>query len=100
MCVDMNTKETSHLNIVSYAKLQKIIFFEYDKDNVVKQKQQQLNKTIQESKFKGIPHCPTCGSPDIMRISTTSKVTNAVLFGLLGNKRNKTFHCNNCKYEW
>lgn len=46
------------------------------------------------------PKCPTCGSPDIVRISTTSKVTNTILFGLLGNKRKKTFHCNNCKYEW
>lgn len=46
------------------------------------------------------PHCPTCNSTDIKRISTTEKVTNIALFGLLGNKRKKTFHCNNCKYEW
>lgn len=47
-----------------------------------------------------IPHCPTCNSTDIKRISTTAKVTNIAMFGLLGNKRKKTFHCNNCKYEW
>lgn len=47
-----------------------------------------------------IPHCPTCNSTDIKRISTTAKVTNIAMFGLLGNKRKKTFHCNSCKYEW
>lgn len=46
------------------------------------------------------PHCPTCNSTDIKRISATAKVTNVAMFGLFGNKRKKTFHCNNCKYEW
>lgn len=46
------------------------------------------------------PKCPTCNSTDIKKISTTSKVTNIAMFGLLGNKRKKTFHCNNCGYEW
>lgn len=50
------------------------------------------------SKF--VPKCPTCGSTKIKRITTTSKVTNTVLFGLLGNKRKKQFHCNSCGYEW
>lgn len=47
-----------------------------------------------------IPKCITCGSANIKRISATSKVANTVAFGLLGTKRNKTFHCNNCGYEW
>ncbi len=36
----------------------------------------------------------------LTRISTTAKVINAGMFGLLGNKRKKTFRCNYCKYEW
>lgn len=47
-----------------------------------------------------IPKCITCGSANIKRISATSKVANTVAFGLLGTKRHKTFHCNNCGYEW
>lgn len=54
----------------------------------------------QTSSTKFIPKCPTCSSTNITRISTTAKVINAGMFGLLGNKRKKTFHCNNCKYEW
>lgn len=49
---------------------------------------------------QNVPKCPTCSSTNITRISTASKVINAGVFGLLGNKRKKTFHCNNCRYEW
>lgn len=55
---------------------------------------------VQKQVENNIPKCPTCSSTDITRISTTAKVVNAGMFGLLGNKRKKTFHCNNCKYEW
>ena len=46
------------------------------------------------------PKCPTCNSQNLKKISTTSKAVNAIAFGIFGTKRNKTFHCNNCGYEW
>lgn len=46
------------------------------------------------------PKCPTCNSTNLKKISATSKVLNTAVFGLFGTKRNKTFHCNNCGYEW
>ena len=52
------------------------------------------------SSTSNTPHCPTCGSTDIKKITTTAKATNTIMFGLLGTKRHKIFHCNNCKYEW
>ena len=79
------------------------------------QSAEQLAKIILETKsipqeFKGMteikqpqqnmPKCPTCNSTNIQKISATSKAVNTVAFGLLGTKRHKTFHCNNCKYEW
>ena len=41
--------------------------------------------------------CPTCGSPNVTKISTASKVGKVVLFGIfaIGNSE-KTFKCNNC----
>lgn len=59
-----------------------------------------LNRVMADIPVPNIPHCPTCNSTNIKRISTTAKVTNIAMFGLLGNKRKKTYHCNNCKYEW
>lgn len=46
------------------------------------------------------PKCPTCQSTNLKKISTTSKAVNTAMFGIFGTKRNKTFHCNNCGYEW
>lgn len=56
------------------------------------------NMEYQESLNK--PKCPTCGSTNLKKISTASKVANTAFWGLLGTKRFKTFHCNNCGYEW
>ncbi len=46
------------------------------------------------------PKCPTCQSTNLKKISATSKVMNTAMFGIFGTKRHKTFHCNNCGYEW
>ena len=49
-----------------------------------------------------IPKCPTCGSTNIRRISSTERGINAAIFGLFGNKRTCQFECLNsaCKYRW
>lgn len=70
--------------------------FEHRLNMIDSEKHNQSQSTQQPS----VPHCPTCGSSNIHKISITSKAINASLFGLLGNKRTKQFHCNNCGYEW
>lgn len=47
-----------------------------------------------------VPTCPTCHSPDIEKISGTSKVVDAVVWGIWSKKAGKTFKCRNCGYEW
>ena len=44
--------------------------------------------------------CPYCHSTNTKKISTTSKMINTAMFGILGTKRHKQWHCNNCKSEW
>ena len=46
------------------------------------------------------PKCPTCGSTDLSKVSTISKAGSVALWGLFSQKVKKTWHCNNCKYEW
>lgn len=58
------------------------------------------SNTSSASKQQNTPKCPTCGSTNLKKITATQKASNAVLFGLFGNKRKKQFHCNNCGYEW
>lgn len=60
---------------------------------------QNQTKEIEEDK-NTTPKCPTCNSTNLKKISTTAKATNTIMFGLLGTKRHKSFHCNSCGYEW
>lgn len=46
------------------------------------------------------PKCPTCQSPNIKKVSLTSKAGSVALWGLFSQKVKKTWHCNNCGYEW
>ncbi len=52
------------------------------------------------SSNKNKPKCPTCGSTNITKISTTSKVAGAVAFGLFSKTAKSQFKCNNCGYKW
>lgn len=44
--------------------------------------------------------CPYCHSTNTTKITTTAKVVNTAMFGLLGNKRRHQWHCNNCKSDF
>ena len=47
-----------------------------------------------------LPKCPTCSSTDIKKVSTASKAGSVALWGIFSQKVKKTWHCNNCSYEW
>ena len=55
-------------------------------------------RAIQTSK----PKCPMCGSTNISKISTLSRATSIVGFGILSKKIGKQWKCNNpkCKHMW
>lgn len=44
--------------------------------------------------------CPTCGSTRVKKISTTSKVTGAAMFGLFSKTARSQFKCEQCGYKW
>lgn len=59
-----------------------------------------IGQTQRQESTDSVPKCPTCNSTNLKKISTTAKATNTIMFGLLGTKRHKSFHCNSCGYEW
>ena len=63
-------------------------------DELVPRKSQQ--PIIQEQQIQNVPHCPYCNSTNLKRITTTAKVVNIAMFGLLGNKRKYQWHCDHC----
>lgn len=46
------------------------------------------------------PHCPTCGSTNIEKISLTSKAVGGAMFGIFSSNIRNSFKCKNCGYKW
>lgn len=46
------------------------------------------------------PHCPTCSSTNVCKISGMSKAGSVLAFGIFSQKIKRQFHCDNCGYEW
>jgi hypothetical protein len=44
--------------------------------------------------------CPYCNSKNTRKITTTSRMIDTAVWGILGTKRNKQWHCNNCDSEF
>ena len=63
-----------------------------------KQIKEELDQEAELAKYT--PKCPVCGSPDLRKISATSKVLDVAFWGFAAGKPKKTYHCNNCDYEF
>lgn len=74
----------------------------WDRREAFKEIQKHNDELLENDKVKqaNVPKCPTCQSTNLKKITVTSKAVNTALFGLFGTKRHKSFHCNNCGYEW
>ena len=44
--------------------------------------------------------CPTCGSPDIKKLSGKSKTGRVALWVIFSIEEDKQWHCNSCGSEW
>lgn len=60
-------------------------------------KQQESNKKVEEDNTL---RCPTCNSTKVKKISATSKVVGASMFGLFSKTARSQFKCEQCGYKW
>ena len=44
-----------------------------------------------------LPHCPYCNSPNLTKVSGTSRFASTLMFGIGSKKVGKQWKCNNCK---
>ena len=74
----------------------------WDRREAFKEIQKHNDELLENDKVKqaNVPKCTTCQSANLKKITATSKAMNTAMFGLFGTKRHKTFHCDNCGYEW
>lgn len=59
-------------------------------------KQQERNKVEENNTLR----CPTCNSTKVKKISATSKVIGASMFGLFSKTARSQFKCEHCGYKW
>ncbi|MCM1186621.1 MAG: hypothetical protein NC251_04270 [Lachnoclostridium sp.] len=101
-CIQNRFKCNREIAIEGFTEFKKQIYSEFKKienENTLTPEQIAYNNMVARDSLNK-PKCPTCQSANLKKITTTSKVVNTAMFGIFGTKRHKTFHCNNCGYEW
>lgn len=97
ICPICNTKysDNYYFCIKDHNKLEKII----DEQEVTIT--QMSDGSIQYNYKKQFqPKCPTCGSPDVYKISDIDKGIHAFMWGLFSKTARSQFECKNCGYKW
>lgn len=74
----------------------------YGKNSPAYQEQLMLNqiKEQKERQQQFAPKCPTCGSPNIEKISVGKKIFGGAMFGLFSSDVRNSMRCKNCGYKW
>lgn len=62
----------------------------------LKQQEQVQESRAEENTLR----CPTCNSTKVKKISATSKVIGASMFGLFSKTARSQFKCEQCGYKW
>lgn len=93
---DIPTNKTKEQIIKEYVARSQ--YKEYKEKELEELKKYAINIQAREALNK--PHCPTCNSTNIKKISGLSKAGSVVMFGIFSQKVKKQMHCNNCGYEW
>lgn len=60
----------------------------------------QVEQQSSSSNNTNVLKCPTCSSTRVKKISTTSKVAGAAMFGLFSKTARSQFKCEQCGYKW
>lgn len=75
-----------------------------EEKQIVKNRSDELHsrfiQKINSNSNSNTPKCPTCGSTKISKISVTSKVAGAAMFGFFSKTAKSQFRCSNCGYKW
>ncbi len=66
-----------------------------------KQEEQRMQEYLQQRSHQpNTPHCPTCGSTNVQKISGMKRWLSVGLFGLASSDVGKTMVCKKCGYKF
>lgn len=86
--------------ILKYNQLKAENFQEFNEKMMKIRQQYDEKPDISKQQPKFTPKCPTCGSPNIKKISGGKRWLGTGLFGLASSDIGKTMCCNSCGYKW
>ena len=68
--------------------------------NQFKLQQEQHEAIKEQERESNRPHCPTCGSINIKKITGTERAASVIGLGIFSKKINKSYKCEHCGYTW
>ena len=68
--------------------------------NQFKLQQEQSDAIREQEREDNRPHCPTCGSTNIKKITGTERAASVIGLGIFSKKINKSYKCKHCGYTW
>lgn len=68
--------------------------------NQFKRQQEQHEAIKEQERESNRPHCPTCGSINIKKITGTERAASVIGLGIFSKKINKSYKCEHCGYTW
>ena len=74
--------------------------FGYLRNQIIEQQISSKEQRIKSQPTQNVPHCPTCGSTNIEKISAGKKAMGFLAVGFLSSNVRKTYRCKNCGYKW
>lgn len=92
------SQDRTFLNAMINLKEKDPIEFQLKMSQFKTQVQQQEGNN--NSNNTNVLRCPTCSSTKVKKISTTSKVAGAAMFGLFSKTARSQFKCEQCGYKW
>lgn len=68
--------------------------------NQFKLQQEQSDAIREQERVRNLPHCPTCGSTNIKKITGTERAVSVIGLGIFSKKINKSYKCKHCGCTW
>lgn len=75
---------------------------EAQNQNIPESRAREIATYAMQHNLYQLPHCPSCGSVDINKIGTGTKVAKTAAFGVVGamSDAGKTWKCCKCGTKW
>lgn len=94
--------EKSHSKIQLYQAKYLEFLEEAQNQGILRSRAEDIATYAMQHEMYSLPHCPSCGSVDVSKIGTGTKIAKTAAFGIVGAMSDvgKIWKCNKCGNKW